>query len=80
MKNDLVHAHEVMKIINDSEETFTVDSLKAYLEAKFWEGVEFTNCSGTAFSYSEIMEFMEMRGKIEVNEKNEVSFMMSCSH
>lgn len=80
MKNDLIHAHEVMKIINEAEEKFSVESLKNYLDAKFGEDAQFTNCSGQPFSFSEIMRFMEMRGKIEVDENNKVSFIMSCSH
>lgn len=80
MTNELVHAHEVMKIVDSAEDKFSVEELKSFLEEKFGENVQFTNCSGQPFSFSEIMEFMEMRGKIEVDSDNKVSFLMSCSH
>lgn len=64
-----IHIHEVLDIIYDSDKIFTIDSLKEEVILRFGNDVEFTSCADDRFGIEEMINFMQNRGKIEIEDK-----------
>ncbi len=58
-----IHGHEVMEMMISSKESFTKESLEEAIINKFGKDARFYTCSAQNMTASEIIEFLELRGK-----------------
>lgn len=58
-----VHGHEVIRMILESGEGYTRDTLEAAIIARFGEKTSFHTCSASGMTAAEIIRFLEERGK-----------------
>lgn len=58
-----VHGHEVMQMMMESGQTYTRESLRAAIVAKFGEDARFFTCSAEGLTADGIIDFLAERGK-----------------
>lgn len=58
-----VHGHEVMKMMLDSNQTYTKETLCQAILAKYGESVRFHTCSQDNMTASELVTFLEGKEK-----------------
>jgi len=58
-----VHGHEVMQMMIEAGASYTRDSLRAAIVARFGEDTRFFTCSADNMTPDELMDFLEARGK-----------------
>lgn len=76
----LLHIHEVLNLIYSSNKIYTVDELKQEIIRNFGEDVYFTSCSENEFDIESMVDFMEQRGKILVQDNKIYPFGEACNH
>ena len=64
-----VHGHEVMKMMIESDEDYTKESLAENIKKKFGEKTVFYTCSAENMSAEQIVDFLEKKGKFINSEK-----------
>ena len=77
---DLIHIHDVLDIIYNSEKIYTVEELEQEVINNFGEGICLTSCSDNAFGISEMINFMVERGKIRLQGNEIYPIGESCGH
>jgi len=60
---DSIHGHEVMQMMVDSAQTFTRESLKAAMVARFGAEARFYTCSAENMTADSLIEFLAQKGK-----------------
>lgn len=58
-----VHGHDVMQMMLESDESYTHDSLRAAIHARFGEDARFFTCSASGMTADELIQFLQQRGK-----------------
>ena len=58
-----VHGHEVLRMIIDSDQLFTRQSLQSAIIEQFGEEARFLTCSAEGMTASELIAFPDARGK-----------------
>ena len=76
----LLHIHEVLNIIYNTDKRFTIDELKQEVINNFGEDISFTSCSENEFEISEMVDFMLQRGKIQLQGDKIYPFGEACNH
>ena len=61
-----VHAHEVMRMMLESDTGFTRDSLAEAIVERFGEDARFHSCSRKGMNVSAVIDFLESRGKFVI--------------
>ena len=59
------HAHEVMKMMADSSDTYTRDTFVDALADRFGPEARFCSCSNAGMSADDLLAFLFSRGKLE---------------
>lgn len=76
----LLHIHEVLNIIYNSDKNFTIEELKQEVINNFGEDISFTSCSENEFEINEMVDFMLHRGKIQLQGDKIYPFGEACNH
>lgn len=76
----LLHIHEVLNIIYNSDKNFTIEELKQEVINNFGEDISFTSCSENEFEINEMVDFMLQRGKIQLQGDKIYPFGEACNH
>lgn len=58
-----IHAHEVMRMMLESEEGFSRDSLARAITERFGADARFCSCSAEGMDVDTVIDFLESRGK-----------------
>ena len=74
------HIHEVLNLLYNSGEDFTVEELHKEIVFQFGETVQFTSCSDHVFPLQEVIPFLLSRQKIRLEDNNIVPLTPACSH
>ncbi|MDO8542794.1 MAG: YecH family protein [Opitutaceae bacterium] len=62
--SSLIHGHEVIDMLRESEAFYTRDSLAAAIIARFGVDTRFQTCSDHGMTAIQLVEFLANRGKI----------------
>ena len=76
----LLHIHEVLNIIYNSDKVFTIDELKQEVINNVGEDISFTSCSENEFEINDMIDFMLLRGKIQLEGDKIYPFGEACNH
>ena len=63
---NVIHAHDVLHMVAESNDGIVLHELRAILNERYGSAVRFTNCGDARFTVDELLEFLETRGKISV--------------
>ncbi len=77
---EIIHGHEILNLIKQNKFK-SKQELKLAIDNKFGQ-VNFTNCSKNEYTFEEIMQFFQEKGKI-IEKDNELKLNLStcsCSH
>lgn len=74
------HIHEVLHILFNGEEDFTVEDLYARLRMEFGDNVQFANCADNIFPINEVVPFLLSRNKIRLDENRIIPLTPACDH
>ena len=77
---DLLHIHDVLNIIYNSEKIFTVEELEKEVINNYGEDINLTSCSENVFGITEMIDFMVDRGKIQLQGNKIYPIGESCGH
>lgn len=58
-----IHGHEVLNMMIDSGEQYSIESLEAAIHARFGEKARFHTCSAENMSAAELVAFLHKKGK-----------------
>ncbi|HEB4872876.1 TPA: YecH family protein [Kluyvera ascorbata F0526] len=58
-----IHGHEVLNMMIDSDEQYSIESLEAAIHARFGEQARFHTCSAENMSAAELVAFLYKKGK-----------------
>lgn len=58
-----IHGHEVMKMMLNSKESYTKDSLCSAIDHQYGHNARFHTCSAKNLSARELVDFLETKGK-----------------
>ena len=58
-----IHGHEVLNMMIDSDEQYSIESLEAAIHARFGEQARFHTCSAENMSAAELVVFLHKKGK-----------------
>ena len=61
--SEQIHGHEVMKMMIESGENFTKDSLEEAIVKHFGEQARFYTCSAENMTPKQIVDFLDTKGK-----------------
>lgn len=61
-----IHAHEVMRMMLETDAGFSRESLAAAITGRFGADARFYACSRAGMSIGEVIDFLEVRGKFVV--------------
>ena len=76
----LLHIHEVLNIIYNSDKIFTIEELKQEVIHNFGDDISFTSCSEKEFEINEMVDFMLQRGKIQLQGDKIYPYGEACNH
>jgi probable metal-binding protein len=63
-----IHAHGVMKMMLESNQGFSRESLARAIIARFGEDATFCSCSAAGMNIQAVIDFLESRGKFVASE------------
>ncbi|MGE5314622.1 MAG: YecH family metal-binding protein [Acidobacteriota bacterium] len=63
---NVIHAHDVLHMVAESNDGIVLEELRTVLNEKYGPAVRFTNCADARFTVDELLAFLQMRGKISV--------------
>ena len=72
-----IHGHEILNLLKQNKFK-SKDELKAALNNKFGE-VNFTNCTKKIYTFEEIIQFFESKGKVVLKDNLLQLQMNNCS-
>jgi probable metal-binding protein len=58
-----IHAHEVMHLMLERDESFSRESLARAIVERFGSGATFCSCSKAGMDVQAVIDFLESRGK-----------------
>ncbi|MDD3179582.1 MAG: YecH family protein [Opitutaceae bacterium] len=58
-----IHGHEVIKMMMESNESYSVSSLRAAIISRFGASTRFHTCSAENLTAGELIDFLAQRGK-----------------
>ena len=64
MMNASIHGHEVIQMMVESGQTFTVATLRDAIVARFGAEARFHTCSADGLTPEGLIEFLDSRGKL----------------
>jgi len=76
----VLHIHEVLDIIYNSEKIFTIEELKQEVVKNFGEDISLTSCSDNEFEINDMVNFMLEKGKIQLQGDKIHPTGESCGH
>jgi len=76
MEKNIIHLHNILELL--SEKDYSKSKLLEKIEKEFGEDVKFTNCSGLTFDFEEVLDFMIGKGKISIDENDNVGLDSGC--
>jgi len=76
----VIHIHEVLDIIYNSEIVYTIEELNQEVIKNFGEDISLTSCSDHEFEINEMVNFMVDRGKIQLQGDKIIPLGESCGH
>ena len=62
--SQLIHGHQVMEMIAESENIYTKPILKTEIAIKFGENIRFHTCMCSDLTADQLIEFLVSKGKI----------------
>ena len=62
----VIHIHEVLDLIYESNDLYTIETLNEAVSRKFGKDVTLTSCADNRFGIEGMIQFMVERGKITV--------------
>jgi len=62
----MIHAHEILYTILEAPTAPSLDDLRQQVSGRFGAEAQFTNCTGQAYDFDQIIAFLASRGKIVV--------------
>lgn len=77
---DLLHIHDVLNIIYNSEKIYTIEELEQEVINNYGEDINLTSCSDNVFGITEMIDFMVGRGKIQLQGNKVYPIGESCGH
>lgn len=78
--SNIRHIHEVLGILYQTENSFTIQELTAHLQMVFGDDVHFTSCSDNIFPLHEVVSFLLSRNKIRLEEETIIPLTPACNH
>ena len=60
---DSIHGHEVLNMMLESGEQYSIESLELAIQARFGEQARFHTCSAENMSAAELVAFLHKKGK-----------------
>jgi probable metal-binding protein len=76
----LLHIHEVLDIIYNSDKIFTIEELKQEVINIFGDDISFTSCADHEFEINDMVDFMLQRGKIQLQGDKIYPYGEACGH
>ena len=76
----LLHIHEVLNIIYNSDKILTIEELKQEVINTFGENISLTSCSDHEFEINDMVDFMLQRGKIQLQGDKIYPYGGACGH
>ena len=61
-----IHAHEVLELIEQFGGQQEKPALRQKVVEKFGDGAVFANCSGRQFTFDELIDFFQNKGRIHI--------------
>ena len=78
---NLIHGHEVLKMMLDSGKTYTKASLTEEIVRKFGAEARFHTCSAEDLTAEQLVQFLDARGKLVSREGGiQTSPDLMCNH
>ncbi len=62
--DNLIHAHEILHLLQAATRAPSHRELQSQVESRFGSGARFTNCTGQAYTFDQMIAFLASRGKI----------------
>jgi probable metal-binding protein len=76
-----IHGHEVMHMMLESDQQFTIASLQAAIANRFGKDARFHTCSAEDMTAVELIEFLTKKGKfVPVGEGFSTQADKICNH
>jgi probable metal-binding protein len=60
---DSIHGHEVLNMMLESGEQYSIESLETAIQTRFGEQARFHTCSAENMSAAELVAFLHKKGK-----------------
>jgi probable metal-binding protein len=76
----VLHIHEVLGIIYNSDKIFTIEELKKEVINSYGDNIIFTSCADNEFEIEDMIDFMLQRGKIQVQGNKIYPYGEACNH
>jgi len=77
---DLLHIHDVLDIIYNSDKIYTIEELEKEVIHNYGEDINLTSCSDNVFGITEMIDFMVDRGKVQLQGNKIFPIGQSCGH
>ncbi|MBL6976122.1 MAG: YecH family protein [Deltaproteobacteria bacterium] len=61
----MIHGHEVLQMMIDSQGTFNRETLEAAIIGRFGEDARFFTCSAEGMTAAQLIDFLDAKGKFE---------------
>ncbi len=65
-QTQLIHAHEILYMVLEAPTAPSQDDLRQQVAGRFGAEARFTNCTGQAYDFDQIIAFLASRGKLVV--------------
>ncbi len=65
--DNLIHAHEILHLLLAAPRKPSHSELQSQVESRFGTGARFTNCTGQAYTFDQMIAFLASRGKIVIS-------------
>ncbi|MCG8309115.1 MAG: YecH family protein [Cytophagales bacterium] len=74
------HIHEVLDLLFNAGQTYTIDELYTTLRTTYGADVHFANCADNIFPIQEVVPFLLSKNKIRLEESTIIPLTPTCSH
>ena len=80
MVAESIHGHEVIHLIQESEQGWQREELLASIEARFGAEAKFHTCSAEGMDARQLLAFLEARGKFQPGASIRMDASKVCNH